>query len=86
MATQEVSDVLIAEVLGTKSRAEGMTQSLEEDSSSSPGQIVSEVCRRAPFRSELSVHSSDLTVAALTSAPEGGGREKYGGKEETLRV
>lgn len=76
MATQEVSDVLIAEVLGTKSRAEGMTQSLEEDSSSSPGQIVSEVCHRAPFRSELSVHSSGLTVATLTSAPGGRGREK----------
>ena len=41
MATPEVSDVLIAEVLGTKSRAEGLTQSLEEDSSSSTGQIVS---------------------------------------------
>ena len=41
MATQEVSDVLIAVVLGTKSRAEGLTQSLEKDSSSSTGQIVS---------------------------------------------
>lgn len=76
MATQEVSDVLIAEVFRTTSRAEGMTQSLEEDSSSSSGQTVSEVCRRAPFRSELSVRSSGLTVGALTSAPGGRDREK----------
>lgn len=66
MATQEVSDVLIAEVFRTTSRAEGMTQSLEEDSSSSSGQTVSEVSAELlSGQSSLSVPPASLWVLSL---------------------